>query len=33
VRRIRVDRPLPRDIDTWLDYLEVCREFGAARGS
>jgi molybdenum cofactor cytidylyltransferase len=25
VRRIAVDRPLPRDIDTWDDYRAVCR--------
>jgi molybdenum cofactor cytidylyltransferase len=28
VRRIPVDRPLPRDVDTWEDYLAVQREFG-----
>jgi molybdenum cofactor cytidylyltransferase len=29
VRRVPVDRPLPADVDTWEDYLEVCRTFGA----
>jgi molybdenum cofactor cytidylyltransferase len=33
VRRIRVERPLPRDIDTWVDYLEVCRQFGVSSKS
>jgi molybdenum cofactor cytidylyltransferase len=28
VRRIRIQRPLPRDIDTWDDYVAVCRELG-----
>jgi molybdenum cofactor cytidylyltransferase len=28
VRRVAVDRPLPRDVDTWDDYVEVCRAFG-----
>jgi molybdenum cofactor cytidylyltransferase len=28
VRRVPVDRPLPADIDTWDDYLDVCRTFG-----
>jgi molybdenum cofactor cytidylyltransferase len=28
VRRIPVPRPLPHDIDTWPDYVEVCRRFG-----
>jgi molybdenum cofactor cytidylyltransferase len=28
VRRVAVDRPLPADVDTWDDYLEVCRAFG-----
>ena len=28
VRRIPVDRPLPADVDTWDDYLDVCRTFG-----
>jgi len=28
VRRVPVDRPLPADVDTWDDYLEVCRTFG-----
>jgi molybdenum cofactor cytidylyltransferase len=28
VRRVPVDRPLPRDVDTWEDYVEVCRAFG-----
>ena len=29
VRRIRVDRPLPPDIDTWDDYLEVRRRLSS----
>lgn len=28
VARIAVDRPLPRDIDTWADYAAVCDTFG-----
>lgn len=28
VRRIEVDRTLPLDVDTWEDYVEVCRAFG-----
>lgn len=28
VRRVAVDRPLPPDVDTWDDYVEVCRAFG-----
>lgn len=28
VRRIAVDRPLPADVDTWQDYVEVCRALG-----
>ena len=28
VRRVPIDRPLPADVDTWDDYLEVCRTFG-----
>jgi molybdenum cofactor cytidylyltransferase len=28
VARIGIDRPLPRDIDTWDDYLAVCAHFG-----
>lgn len=28
VARITVDRPLPRDIDTWDDYVAVCESFG-----
>ena len=28
VRRIPVDRPLPRDVDTWDDYEAVCAAFG-----
>jgi molybdenum cofactor cytidylyltransferase len=28
VRPIPVDRPLPRDIDTWADYVAVCRHLG-----
>lgn len=30
VRRIAVDRPLPADVDTWEDYVEVCRSLGLA---
>jgi molybdenum cofactor cytidylyltransferase len=30
VRRIPIDRPLPLDVNTWDDYLEVCRAFGFA---
>ena len=30
VARIAVDRPLPRDIDTWDDYVAVCHAFGFA---
>jgi molybdenum cofactor cytidylyltransferase len=26
--RITVDGPLPRDIDTWADYVAVCEHFG-----
>jgi len=26
--RVVVDRPLPRDVDTWDDYVEVCRSLG-----
>lgn len=35
VRRVAVDRPLPLDVDTWDDYMEVCHSLGlhaAARG-
>lgn len=28
VRRVPIDRPLPADVDTWEDYLDVCRTFG-----
>jgi molybdenum cofactor cytidylyltransferase len=28
VARIPIDQPLPRDVDTWDDYLEVCKTFG-----
>ena len=28
VVRIPVDRRRPRDVDTWADYLAVCRDFG-----
>ncbi len=28
VARVKVDRPLPRDIDTWDDYNAVCKVFG-----
>lgn len=28
VRRTPVDRPLPRDVDTWDDYEAVCAAFG-----
>ena len=28
VRRIPVDRPLPRDVDTWDDYEAVCATLG-----
>lgn len=27
-RHVAVDRRLPRDVDTWDDYLAVCRELG-----
>jgi molybdenum cofactor cytidylyltransferase len=30
VRRIPVDEPCPPDLDTWDDYLELCRELGAS---
>lgn len=30
VARITLDRPLPRDIDTWADYADVHRAFGFA---
>ena len=30
VARLTVDRPLPRDVDTWDDYVAVCRAFGFA---
>ena len=28
VARITVDGPRPRDIDTWDDYVAVCKHFG-----
>jgi molybdenum cofactor cytidylyltransferase len=28
VARITIDGPLPRDIDTWDDYVVVCEHFG-----
>jgi hypothetical protein len=28
VRRVALNRPLPDDVDTWDDYVEVCRGFG-----
>jgi molybdenum cofactor cytidylyltransferase len=28
VARLAVDRPLPRDVDTWEDYADVARELG-----
>ncbi|GAA0662371.1 nucleotidyltransferase family protein [Streptomyces sp. NPDC005202] len=28
LQRLAVDRPLPRDIDTWEDYVEVCATLG-----
>jgi molybdenum cofactor cytidylyltransferase len=28
VRRIPIDAPIPRDVDTWNDYLAVCKKFG-----
>lgn len=28
VRRIPVDKNSPRDVDTWDDYLAVCKKFG-----
>lgn len=30
VRRVRVDRPLPRDVDTWEDYEAALAGFGLA---
>lgn len=30
VARIRVDRPLPPDVDTWEGYVEACEAFGVA---
>jgi molybdenum cofactor cytidylyltransferase len=30
VARIAVDRPLPLDVDTWEDYVAVCRSLGLA---
>jgi len=29
-QRVVVDRPLPRDVDTWDDYRAVCRTLGVA---
>ncbi len=28
--RIGIDRPLPLDVDTWDDYVEVCNTLGVA---
>jgi molybdenum cofactor cytidylyltransferase len=28
VERVPIDRPRPRDVDTWDDYLAVCHSFG-----
>ncbi len=28
VRPVAIDRPLPRDVDTWDDYVAVCQELG-----
>ncbi|WP_067069661.1 nucleotidyltransferase family protein [Carbonactinospora thermoautotrophica] len=33
LQRFAVDRPLPRDIDTWEDYVEVCAALGVPVGS
>jgi molybdenum cofactor cytidylyltransferase len=33
VRRVPIDRPLPPDVDTWEDYLDVCRAFGVTPAS
>jgi molybdenum cofactor cytidylyltransferase len=30
VRRIAIDEPLPPDVDTWDDYLEICGQLGVA---
>lgn len=27
-RHVAIDRPLPLDVDTWDDYLAVCRQLG-----
>lgn len=28
LRRVEIDEDLPRDVDTWSDYAEVCASFG-----
>lgn len=28
VARIPIDKPLPRDVDSWEDYAAVCKNFG-----
>jgi molybdenum cofactor cytidylyltransferase len=28
VARITIDGPVPRDVDTWSDYADVCEHFG-----
>ena len=28
VARVSIDQRLPRDVDTWDDYVEVCKTFG-----
>ena len=28
VARVAIGAPLPRDIDTWDDYVDVCEQFG-----
>lgn len=28
VRHVPIDRPLPRDVDTWEDYAAVCQQLG-----
>jgi hypothetical protein len=28
MRRIPVDSEIPGDVDTWDDYLAVCKKFG-----
>ncbi len=32
VRRVRVDRPKPLDVNTWDDYLRACQDFGFEPG-